>query len=154
MARQSGKMGHLNRNLHVMLKFTKRPKTPGMDSKKLLSLKGISCFQVIVILIWMKQMLIQFNLQRDETGNGLSNIKDAFAESLQLEIPVLHQSMSIFQSSRLVSQVHMMVGQNVKKKYLMCQIPIKMLKQHATSNSSLHNLKIYSSKGCRKTSQR
>ena len=154
MARQSGKMGHLNINLHVMLKFTKRPKTPGMDSKKLLSLKGISCFQVIVILIWMKQMLIQFNLQRDGTGNGLSNIKDTFAESLQLEIPVLHQSMSIFQSSRLVSQVHMMVGQNVKKKYLMCQIPIKMLKQHATPNSSLHNLKIYSSKGYRKTSQR
>ena len=55
---------------------------------------------------------------------------------------------------RLVSQVHMMAGQNVKKKYLMCQIPIKMLKQHATPNSSLHNLKIYFSKGCRKTSQR
>ena len=154
MARQSGKMGHLNINLHVMLKFTKRPKTPGMDSKKLLSLKGISCFQVIVILIWMKQMLIQFNLQRDGTGNGLSNIKDTFAESLQLEIPVLHQSMSIFQSSRLVSQVHMMVGQNVKKKYLMCQIPIKMVKQEATPNSSLHNSNIYLSKGCRKTSQR
>ena len=25
----------------------------------------------------------------------------------------------------------------------MCQIPIKMLKQHAIPNSSLHNLKIY-----------
>ena len=57
-------------------------------------------------------------------------------------------------SSRLVSQVHMIAGQNIKKKYLMCQIPIKMLKQHAIPNSSLHNLKIYSSKGCRKTSQR
>ena len=55
---------------------------------------------------------------------------------------------------RLVPQVHMMAGQNVKKKYLMCQIPIKMLKQYATPNSSLHNLNIYSSKGCRKTSQR
>ena len=43
---------------------------------------------------------------------------------------------------------------NVKKKYLMCQIPIKMLKKHATPNSSLHNLKIYSSKGCIKTSHR
>ena len=32
--------------------------------------------------------------------------------------------------SRLVSQVHMMAGQNVKKKYLMCHIPIKMLKQN------------------------
>ena len=44
-----------------------------------------------------------------------------------------------------------MTGQNVKKKYLMCRIPITMLKQHATPNSSLHNLKINSSKGCRKT---
>ena len=106
------------------------------------------------MLIWMKQTLIWFNLQRDGTGNGLSNIKDTFAESLQLQMSVLHQRMSIFQSSRLVSQVHMMAGQNVKKKYRMCQISIKMLKQHATTNSSLHNLKIYSSKGCRKTSQK
>ena len=57
------------------------------------------------------------------------------AESLQLQMAVLHQSMSIFQSSMLVSQVHMMAGQNVKKNYLMCQIPIKILKQEATPNS-------------------
>ena len=57
-------------------------------------------------------------------------------------------------SSRLVSQIPMITGHNIKKKYLMCQIPIKMLKQHAIPNSSLQNLKIYSSKGCRKTSQR
>ena len=106
------------------------------------------------MLIWMKQTLIWFNLQRDGTRNGLSNIKETFTESLQLQMSVLHQRMSIFQSSMLVSQVHMMAGQNVKKKYLMCQIPIKMLKQEATPNSSLHNLKIYLSKGCRKTSQR
>ena len=31
-------------------------------------------------LIWMKQMLIWFNLQRD--GNELSNIKGTFAQSL------------------------------------------------------------------------
>ena len=42
---------------------------------------------------------------------------------------------------RLVCQVHMIAGQYVKKKYRMCQISIKMLKQHATTNS-------------RKTSQR
>ena len=137
-----------------MLKFTERPKTPGITSKKPMAfLKGISCLQVIFVLIWIKQTLIWFSLQ---TGNenGLSNIKDTFVESLQLQMSVLHQSMSIFQSSRLVSQVHMMAGQNVKKKYLMCQIPIKMLKQEATPNSSLHNLKIYLSKRCRKTSQR
>ena len=47
-------------------------------------------------LIWMKQMLIWFNLQRD--GNGLSNIKGTFAESLQLQMSVLHQSMFIFKA--------------------------------------------------------
>ena len=101
----------------------------------------------------MKQTLIWFNLQIDGTRNGLLNIKKTFLESLQLKMSVLHQRMSIFQSSRLVSQVHMIAGQNVKKKHPMCQIPIKMLKQEATPNSSLHNLKIHLSKGCRKTSQ-
>ena len=85
----------------------------------------------------LKQRLVWFNLQRDRTRNGLSNIKETFAESLQLQMSVLHQRMSIFQSS-------MMAGQNVKKKYLMCQIPIKLLKEHATPNSSLQNLKVVS----------
>ena len=43
----------------------------------------------------MKQTLIWFNLQRDGTGKGLSNINDTFAESLQLQMSVLHQSMCI-----------------------------------------------------------
>ena len=47
-----------------------------------------------------------------------------------------------------------MAGQSIKKKYLMCQISIKMLKDHTIPNSSLRNLKIYSSKGYRKTCQR
>ena len=106
------------------------------------------------VLIWMKQTLIWFNWQRDGTRNGLSNIKETFAESLQLQMSVLHQRMSIFQSSMLVFEVHMMAGQNAKKKYLMCQIPFKMLKQETTPNSSLHNLKIYLAKGCRRTSQK
>ena len=96
----------------------------------------------------MKQRLVWFNLQRDGTRNGLSNIKETFAATNVSSAPKYEHL------PRLVSQVHMMAGQNVKKKYLMYQIPIKMLKQHATSNSSLQNLKIYSSKGCRKTSQR
>ena len=41
----------------------------------------------------MKQTLIWFNLQRDRTRNGLSNIKKTFAESLQLQMSVLHQRM-------------------------------------------------------------
>ena len=108
------------------------------------------------VLIWMKQTRIWFNLQRDRTRNGLPNIKETLAESLQLQMSVLHQHMKIFQSTSLVSQahIHMMARQNVKKKNLICQIPITLLKQHANTNSGLHNLKIYSSKGCRKTSQR
>ena len=96
--------------IFLLLKFTERPKTPEMTSKKNISfpdsLKIIGFLQVILVLTWMKQTLICFNLQRDGTGNGLSNIKDAFAESLQLQISVLHQSMSIFHSSGLVSKVH------------------------------------------------
>ena len=59
------------------------------------------------LLIWMKQTLIWFNLQRDGTEIGLSNIKDTFAESFQLKMSVLHQSMDakVCASSRLVSRV-------------------------------------------------
>ena len=46
----------------------------------------------------MKEILIWFNLQRDGTENGLSNIKDTFAEILQLQISVLIQSMYIFKA--------------------------------------------------------
>ena len=53
---------------------------------------------------------------------------------------------------RLVSQVHMMAGQNkCKEKVPDVSDPNQNVE---TTNSSLHNLKIYSSKGCRKTSQR
>ena len=38
-----------------------------------------------------EQMLIWFSLQRDGIGNGVSNIKDTFSESLQLQMSVLHQ---------------------------------------------------------------
>ena len=41
-------------------------------------------------------MLIWINLERDGTGNGQSNIKDTFAESLQLQMSVLCQSMCIY----------------------------------------------------------
>ena len=87
--------------------------------------------------------MVQFTKKWNQ--KWISNIKDTFEKILQLQMSVLHQRMSIFQFSRLVSQVHMMAGQNANKTYLMCQIRIKILKQHATPNSGLHNLKIYSS---------
>ena len=46
----------------------------------------------------MKQALIWFNLQRDEAGNGISDTEDTFAESLQLQMSVLHKSMCIFKA--------------------------------------------------------
>ena len=53
---------------------------------------------MIFVLIWMKQTLIWFNLQRDVTGDGFSNVKDTFAENLQLQMSVLHESMCIFKA--------------------------------------------------------
>ena len=46
----------------------------------------------------MKQTLTWFNLQRDGTRNGLSDIKDTFAEGLQLQMSVLHQSKCVFKA--------------------------------------------------------
>ena len=51
------------------------------------------------MLFWMKQTLICFSLERNGTGNGLTNIKDTFVESFQLQISVLHQGMCIFKAS-------------------------------------------------------
>ena len=96
--------GRLNRNLYVMCKFSERPKTPGITSKNTwLSLRGISCLQVIFVLIWMKQTLIWFNLQRYGTGNGLSDVN-------------LHQSMLIFQAG-LSSSYDVKAGQTKQKLY-------------------------------------
>ena len=114
--------GPLNRNLYVVLKFTKQPNTPGMISKKNIAFReGNKQFARDFVLIWMKQRLIWFNLQRDGTRNGLSNIKETFAENLLLQMSVLHQSMSIFQGWSL-KFIWWLGKINVKKKYLMCQI--------------------------------
>ena len=53
--------------------------------KKTIALpEGNKLFAGDFVLIWMKQTLIWFNLQRDGTRNGLPNIMETFAESLQL----------------------------------------------------------------------
>ena len=62
----------------------------GDFKKKFISLKEISSFAGDFVLIWMKQRLIWFNLQRDGTRNGLSNIKETFEENLHLQMSVLH----------------------------------------------------------------
>ena len=101
------------------------PKHRGSLQNTWLSLKGISCLQVILMLIWMKQTLIWFNLQRDGSGNGLSNTKKLLQKVCSYKCQFC---IKVCASSRLVSQVHMMPGQNIKKKYLICQISMKMLK--------------------------
>ena len=47
---------------------------------------------VIFMLFWMNYTLIWFSLRRNGTENGLSNIKDTFAESFQLQISFLHHA--------------------------------------------------------------
>ena len=111
-----------------MLKFIEQPKIPGMTSKKnIASPEGNKLFTGDFLLIWMKQTLIWFNLQRDGTRNGLSNIRKLLKKftATNVSSAPTHKHFPVM----LVSQVHMMAGKNVKKKYLMCQIPIKMLKQ-------------------------
>ena len=77
-----------------------RPKHRGLltGEKIWLSLKRTSYLQMIFILLWIAWTMVCFHLQRNWAGNGLSNIKDALAESFQLQVPVLHQSMCIFKA--------------------------------------------------------
>ena len=97
----------------------------------------------------MKQTLIWFNLQRDRTGNGSSNIKDTFAESVHLQTSVLHLKYEYVQRAGLSSSYD--DGQaKYKEKAPDVLDPNQMLKQRAIPNPSLHSLKTYSSKGAEK----
>ena len=131
----SGNTAHLNRNLYVMLKLNEWPKTPGMTSKKtMLSLKEISSFAGDFALIWMNQRVIWFNLQRDGTVNGLSNVKETFSKDLQLKMSALCTKVWAF--PKLVSQVYVMAGQNkCKEKVLDVSDPNQNLE--TTCNSKL-----------------
>ena len=89
-----------------------RPKHRGLLflKKTWFSLKGMSYLQVIFVLIWMKKTLIWFNLQRDGTGNGFSNIKNTFAETLQLQMSVLHKVCASSRLAVLIPQVKWWLG--------------------------------------------
>ena len=132
-----------------MLKFTEGFKTLGITFKKLAFSEGNQLYAGDFRANLDKRK--RLNLQRHGTGNGVSNIRDSFAESLQLQMSILHQSMCILKAGFAGLSSEVIARQNMKKKYLMCHIPIKMLKQHANPNSSLRSLKIYSSKKCRNT---
>ena len=94
----------------------------------------------------MKQRLIWFDLQRDGTRSGLSNIKETFPENLQLQVSVLCQFFAfwpnyehIFQEAGLSSS-YMMAGQTKCKE----KVPdVSDTNQNAetTCNSKLHNLR-------------
>ena len=126
---QFGDTGCLNRNLYAMLKFTERSKTPEMTQKHtLLSLTLQGNFAGDFVLIWMKQRLIWFNLQR--------------TKRLNQKWIVYHQG-------------------NFCRKFATANVSSAPKYEHlprlvklATPDSSLDNLKIYSSKGCKKTSKR
>ena len=134
-----------------MLKLTDRPKTTGDHFKKNMAFcegNKLLAGDFRANLDETNAEMVQFT--KKWKGNGLPNTRDTWQKVCSYKYQFCTK---IFASSRLVSQIHMMARQKIKKKYLMCQIPIKMVKQHAISNSNLHNLNIYSSKGCRKTSQ-
>ena len=79
------------------------PKHHGwLQKKPVLSLKGMSSFAGDFMLIWRKQRLIWFSLQRDGTRNGLSNIKETFAENLQLKISILCAKVWAFWSLKFI----------------------------------------------------
>ena len=67
-------------------------------------------------------------IQRNETKNGSFNIKDPSTERFQLQMPVLHQSKCM--SKVGPTSLGQECGQNIKIKYLMCQIPIEILEHH------------------------
>ena len=108
-------MGRLNRNLYVMLKFTERPKTLGITSKKTwLSLRGMKGNKLFAgdfrdNLDETNTDMVQFTKRWN--WNGLSNVN-------------LHQSLCIFKTG-LSNSYDVMAGRNIKKKYLMCQITSK-----------------------------
>ena len=110
-----------------------RPKTPGITSNMDFL---ISCLQESFVLIWIKQTLIWFNLQRNGTGNRFVISRIFFQKFCSYKCQFCTK---VCASSRLVSQVQMMVGENIKKKHLMCQVPIKMFKHNAIPNSRLHS---------------
>ena len=80
-----------------------------------------------------EKRLIWFNLQRYGTRNGLPNIKETFAENFLLKMSVSCTKVWAFSKAGQSSSYIWWLGKkNVKKKYLVCQIPIKMLKKYAT----------------------
>ena len=76
--------------------FIERPKTPGITLKNVVFSVGNQLFAGDFHAV--EKTLICFNLHRNGIGNGLSNIKVKFAESFQLQVSVIHQSMCIFRA--------------------------------------------------------
>ena len=81
-----------------MLKFTEWSKTPGItlkkhtEGKKKTFSEGNQLFPVNFPTNLDEGNADMVQLTKNETGDGFSNIKDTFAESLQLQMLGLHQS--------------------------------------------------------------
>ena len=94
-------MSRLNRNLYVKIYWPAQ--NNGDDLKKSAFPEGYKSFAGDFVLIGMKWRLIWFNLQKDGTINGLSNIKESFAENLQLKMSVLCTKVWAFSKAGLSS---------------------------------------------------
>ena len=103
------------------------------------------------MLFWMKQILAEFPLQRDETGNRFSNIKDTFAERFQLQTLIVHQWMCIFKA--YLSSL----SDDWSNKEKVPDVSDSNQNVETACNSKLkftELIEICSSKGCRKSSER
>ena len=96
-------------------------------------------------------MLVWFNLQRDGTGNGLSNVKETLQKICCYKCKFCTK---VCDSSKAGLSSSYDGWEKCKGKVPDVSDPNQNLEKRATPNSSLQNLMIYSSKGCRKTSQR
>ena len=97
--RQCGKKNCRQRNLHIILKFNEGPNISRIIIKHIVfsGRNQLLAGDLHAPLDKIKayQPHISFKLQRNETENGTSNIKDAITKRLQLQIQLLHQSMYI-----------------------------------------------------------
>ena len=93
------------------------------------------------VLTYLKQRMIWFNLQWDETRNRLSNIKDTFAENI-CQVTNVISATKYQHLPRLVSQIHMMLDGWAKCKEEVRDVSDSSPNVETTFNSKLKFTKL------------
>ena len=108
------KHGCLQRNLHVILKFT--------ESTGIIFKKHSFLWRGSNIWRWSMRGSYAPNLERRKTKNGSHYIKMLFQKDSSYKWWFCSR---VCAPPRLVFQIKKMSGQNIKMRYLMCQVPSK-----------------------------